>query len=471
MNNIDKDDTMNLLTSRKLKDLGFDRPLPKTSHLLRRTLQISLPAAAEIFLIGLITMVDTMMVGGLGKEAIASVSITHQPVFITLTACIGINAGVIAIIARRRGENDQEGANRVLRQSMVVGAILSLIVTALSFFLARPLLELAGGKADTIENSVIYFQIVSMALFFNYIRLIITSALRACGNTKITLIVNIAANVINIFLNYCLIEGHFGFPALGVAGAAIATVIGHMVGFIISLVAITRKKNFLRIRLKDNWSLDKKTIHNLFNVSSGAFVEQIFVRIGFFISARIVNDLGTYNVAVNTITQSVISLSFNIADGFSIGVASLVGQSLGEKKQEVAFAYGRLSQILGLSISLLMLSSTILLRYPLSHAFSEEVDVIDAAAKLLLFGSIVIIPQSVQWITTGILRGSGDTKYTARTSMISIMIIRPGLSYLLCYPLGLGLYGAWLGMILDQTIRFCFNNYRFISLHWAHIDV
>ena len=118
-----------------------------------------------------------------------------------------------------------------------------------------------------------------------------------------------------------------------------------------------------------------------------------------------------------------------------------------------------------------MLVATIVLRTPLAKAFSDEADVIRAATKLLLFGSIVIIPQSIQWITTGILRGSGDTKYTARTSMISIMIIRPGLSYLFCYPIGLGLYGAWLGMILDQTIRFCFNNYRFVNLRWARIEV
>ena len=462
---------MNILKSKKLTNLGFDRELPPTNNLLKRILRISLPAAAEIFLIGLITMIDTMMVGSLGKEAIASVSITNQPVFITLTFCMGINAGVIAIISRRRGENDPEGANRVLRQALVVGTIISLIISSLSYFLAEPLLLLAGSKADTIDNSILYFRIVSTALFFNYIRLIITSALRACGNTKITLIVNIAANIVNIFLNYCLIGGNLGFPAWGVAGAAIATVIGNFVAFVISIIAITRDTSFLRIRLKDDWRLDRKTLSNLFSVSSGAFVEQIFVRIGFFISARIVNDLGTYYVAVNTITQSVISLSFNIADGFAIGVSSLVGQSLGEKKQEVAFAYGRLSQILGIGISVVMLVATIVLRTPLAKAFSDEADVIRAATKLLLFGSIVIIPQSIQWITTGILRGSGDTKYTARTSMISIMIIRPGLSYLFCYPLGLGLYGAWLGMILDQTIRFCFNNYRFVNLRWARIEV
>ena len=231
---------MNILKSKKLTNLGFDRELPPTNNLLKRILRISLPAAAEIFLIGLITMIDTMMVGSLGKEAIASVSITNQPVFITLTFCMGINAGVIAIISRRRSENDPEGANRVLRQALVVGTIISLIISSLSYFLAEPLLLLAGSKADTIDNSILYFRIVSTALFFNYIRLIITSALRACGNTQITLIVNITANIVNIFLNYCLIGGNLGFPAWGVAGAAIATVIGNFLAFVISIIAITR---------------------------------------------------------------------------------------------------------------------------------------------------------------------------------------------------------------------------------------
>ncbi|MFA5766055.1 MAG: MATE family efflux transporter, partial [Bacilli bacterium] len=173
---------MNILLSQKIKNYKPNWQLPQPSKILNNILKISVPAALEVFLIGLIGMFDTMMVGKLGDAAIASVALTQQPLFITLSAGIGLNAGVIAIIARKRGQQDQEGANNYLRQSLMIGVMIAIVMTILAFFLAKPFLLLAGAKDDTIDNSVLYFRIVSSILILNYIRLIITSALRACGN-------------------------------------------------------------------------------------------------------------------------------------------------------------------------------------------------------------------------------------------------------------------------------------------------
>ena len=463
---------MNILLSKKIRNLKPDGQLPKTTSILNNILKISIPAALEIFLIGLIGMFDTMMVGGLGDAAIAAVALTQQPVFITLSASIGLNAGVIAIIARKRGQKDQEGANNYLRQSLVIGFMIGVVMSVLAIFLARPFLLLAGAKEDTIDNSVLYFRIVSSILVLNYIRLVITSALRACGNTKTTLVTNLTANIVNVFLNYCLIGGNLGFPALGIKGAAIATIIGNTIAFIISIFAIYNRKNqFLSIKLSDNWRLDKESCGQIFRISSNAFVEQLGMRVGFFISAKIVNSLGTEAVAINAIIQSIISLSFNITDGFAIGASSLVGKSLGEKREELAFAYGRMSQILSFFLGSIMFILVITARTWLVSLFSREYTTIQAASEMMLFAAFIIFPQSLQWVTTGILRGAGDTKYTARSSLISVMVIRPALSYTICYLLGFGLIGSWIGMFIDQIIRFLLNNIRFVNLKWIKIQI
>ena len=463
---------MNILLSQKIKNYKPNWQLPQPSKILNNILKISVPAALEVFLIGLIGMFDTMMVGKLGDAAIASVALTQQPLFITLSAGIGLNAGVIAIIARKRGQQDQEGANNYLRQSLMIGVMIAIVMTILAFFLARPFLLLAGAKDDTIDNSVLYFRIVSSILILNYIRLIITSALRACGNTKTTLATNVTANIINVFLNYCLINGNLGFPALGIKGAAIATIIGNLVAFVISIFAIYNRRNqFLSVKLTDNWRLDKESCGQIFRISSSAFVEQLGMRVGFFISAKIVNSLGTEAVAVNAIIQSIISLSFNITDGFAIGASSLVGKSLGEKREELAFAYGRMTQILSFFIGLFMFTFVIIARTWLASLFSKEFTTIQAASDMMLFAAFIIFPQSLQWVTTGILRGAGDTRYTARSSLISVMVIRPVLSYTICYLLGFGLIGSWIGMFIDQIIRFLLNNARFTNLKWIRIKI
>jgi len=202
-----------------------------------------------------------------------------------------------------------------------------------------------------------------------------------------------------------------------------------------------------------------------------AFIEQLFMRFGFYIIAVIVNNLGTMIVAQNAIIAGVISLAFSITDGFSIGCASKVGESLGERKRSLAFAYARISQALSFLLGMIMITLIFVFREPVSYLFSNDINVINGASSVLMFAVFVIFPQSLQWVTTGALRGAGDVKFTARTSMISVAIIRPLFSFMLCYPLGLGLLGSWIGMFIDQTIRFLVNNWRLTHLKWMDIRV
>ena len=467
---------MNILQPKRFINKYGKEELPKTIKIVLKLLKVSLPAALETLLLSVVGVVDTMMVGSCGTQALAAVSLSQQPIFITLAIAMGLVAGITAIVSRRKGEGDRIGANKCVRQSILISIIIGALITLL---LAKPFLLVAQAQEDTIDLAVLYFRIVSSVLVFNYIRLSICAALRACGNTTITLITNIVANVVNIFLNYCLIGGHFGFPELGVAGAAIATAIGNTVSCLIAVfvifVKIKHKKetnlDFIKVSFKDNWRFDREVITNIIKVSIPAFIEQLFMRIGFFIIAMIVNSLGTEVTAMNAIISGIISLSFSITDGFAIGCASLVGSSLGEKKRGLALAYARLSQISSFILGCIMIALIFVFRYDLSRLYSTDDNIINGASSTLYFAVFVIYPQSLQWVTTGALRGAGDVKFTARTSMISVAIIRPILSFLLCHPIGLGLLGSWIGMFLDQSIRFIVNDYRLTHLKWMDIKV
>ena len=467
---------MNLLINNKVLNKTNNEKLPRFLEILKKLLRISIPAALEALLIGVIGLVDTMMVGNHPDEIVsaarlAAVSICQQPVFITMAISFGINAGLTAIVSRRKGEEDEVGARKTVRQAIILSVIVGGIISALSIIFAEPFLRFSGAKDDTIDYAISYFTIVTSILIFNYIRLGLCAALRAEGSTKLTLITNLIANLVNVFLNYCLINGNLGFPELGVKGAAIATIVGNLVAFLVAFGFVIFRNGFVKIKFNDSWKLDKENLGNLVKVSTPAFIEQLFMRIGFFIIALIVNNLGTNYVAMNAIISGIIMLSFNLTDGFCIGVASLVGESLGSKKPALAFAYARLSQYISFIIGIFMIIFILIFREPLSKLFSSNTEVIAGAAVILEFAVFTIFPQSLQWVTTGALRGAGDVKYTARASMISVAIIRPILSFLLCYPFGLLLLGSWIGMFIDQTIRFILNNYRLSTLKWMDIKV
>lgn len=465
-----------ILVNKKIKEQYGNPSLPPTNRILKTMLKVSMPAAIETFLITLIGLLDTVMVSGVGTNALAGVTIAQQPVFMSLVLCMGLNAGVTAIVARRYGEKDQEGAKKTLRQAMIMGLLVSIVVMTLFMLIAEPFLILTGAKQETLPNSTTYLRIVLLSLPFNYLRLIICAAFRASGNTKISLITNVTANLVNLFLNYCLIMGNLGFPRLEVTGAAIATAAGHFVAFLLTIFILRFKKSFIQTKLTDGWKFDKEYSKNIINVSGNAAIEQLFMRLGFYILAVIVNNLGTESVAINAIVQSTISLAFSITDGFAIGASALVGKSLGEKNTPLGFAYGRLSQIVSFIIGIIMVTLIITFRHDVVLLFASEEDVssvyvMEQAAYILIFAVFSIFPQSLQWVTTNCLRGAGDVKFTARTAVISVVIIRPLFTFIFAYPIGLGVLGAWIGTFVDQAIRFTVNNGRFVSLKWSEHKV
>lgn len=470
-------DIMKLLTSKRLLALPIDHSIPKWQLLLKNILKVSLPAAMELLFITLIGMADTIMVGNYSNEnltseaSLASVALSQQPIFITIAIASALGVGLTSIISRRKGENRSDDARLYLRQSIIVSFLLGLGMTVFAFVLARPILLFAGAKEDTIDTAITYFRIVSSILSFNYVRYTISAAQRAIGKTTITLVMNIVANLVNIFFNYVLINGNLSFPELGIAGAAIATIIGNMVAFGIAFISIFHKKSFIYIRFHDNWKLDMETVQYMFKISTPAIVEQIFMRIGFFIISKIVNELGTEQTAINAIISSVVSMSFSVTDGFSIGASSLVGRSLGEEKPAKAYAYGRMSQVLSVALAFSLMIIVIATRNVLPSFFSTNEAIYGEASRLLMIASLVMLPQSIQWVTTGILRGAGDIKYTARNSMISVTIVRPIFAYIFCYPLGLGILGSWIGMFIDQSLRAVLNNHRFTRLKWMKIEI
>lgn len=445
--------------------------LPSTEEVYKKTLKIAWPSAMEAILISLIGAVDMMMVGGLGTNAIAAVGITTQPKFLIMAFVLALNTGTTVIVSRRKGENNQEGARKSLRNALVLSVVISLISTVIGLLFSREILMFSGANSDYINEAMIYFNIVLVGNFFYLISLTITAAQRGVGNTKISLVTNLSANIVNIIFNYLLINGIWIFPRWGVAGAAVATAMGNVVSLILAIYNLSEKENFLHINFKQDWSLDQKTLVSIWKISSSSLIEQVFIRIGFMMYAKAVAGLGTLQFATHYIVMQVMSITFSAGDGLSIATSSLVGQSLGAKRPDLAYIHGKVSQRIGMVISFTLAILIILNRSLIMSLFSIDHEIIDLGAQILIILSFIIQFQIAQVITVGSLRGAGDVKFVAMLSLLSVTIIRPILTYFLAYSLGFGLYGAWFSVVCDQMIRFYVGRYRFKQAEWVKIEV
>ena len=285
------------------------------------------------------------------------------------------------------------------------------------------------------------------------------------------MVTNIAANLVNLVMNAMLINGLFFFPRLEVAGAAIATAMGNIVSFFIAVYSVSHKDGFLQLKLNQNWLPDRRAIRDLFNISWSALVEQIFLRIGFLMYAKAVAGLGTVAFAAHQIVMNIMSISFSVGDGLSIANTSLVGQSLGAERSDMAIIYGKVAQRIGLVLAVIVSASITLFRAQLMGLFSSEAAVIAAGEIPLIFLSVTVLFQIVQVIIIGSLRGAGDVKFVALLMLISVTIVRPVLTWILCYPLNLGLPGAWMSVLLDQFTRYLVSYLRFRKAAWTRIKV
>jgi len=334
--------------------------------------------------------------------------------------------------------------------------------------------EANAYEARVLKDSTTYFKIMALSLPIQGLTMCINAAQRGVGNTKIIMVVNIISNVVNVILNYLLIDGNFGFPRLEVAGAAIASVIGIAVGFLLSLYSISGKKHkdaFLHLRLKDDWHIRKEPLRAVSKVGVGAMLEQIAFRTGFFIYTRMVFDLGAEAFASHQICSQFMTISFTVGDGIGVAGTTLVGQMLGKKRKELAVIYGKASQRIALVAALTLSSLIIPFREPLVWLFvnADEPHIAELAAQVMLILACFLPFQTSSVVVSGCLRGAGDIKFVGAISTICVMIIRPLLTALAVYILGLGLIGAWCASLIDMIIRVTCVYTRFHKEKWTSI--
>lgn len=445
----------------------------KDKPFYKRALFMAWPSVLESFFISLAGMIDTIMVSALGPYAISAVGLTVQPKYIALISFFAINTAISALVARRKGENDRKKANEVFVTAFILTMILNIIISIAFYIWAEPLISLAGSNSDTHVPAVQYFRIIIGGQIFNITAMVINAAQRGCGNTKIAFITNLISSIVNIIFNYLLIEGNLGFPALGVQGAAIATVLGTVVASILSFLSITKKDSLINI----SYILSKKVkarfeqLKSIFKLSFTIFIENLATRIGFIATAITAASLGTNNFAVHNAAMQFLSLSFSFGDGMQIAAVALTGRSLGENNREKAFKYAHICQRIGFAISLILSLIYWIFGEQFMGMFFDDPDIIATGQILMDFITLTLILQVSQVIYSSALRSGGDVKYTLFASIISVTFIRTIVTLVTVHIFKMGIIGIWIGIVSDQVVRYILMKARFKKGIWTRIKI
>ena len=465
-------------------ELKVTNKLPKgvtSKELYKDIILIAWPSFVELLLTQLTSMVDMMMVGGIGGEAnpqlgvdaLTAVGLTTQPKFLLMTAFVAMNTGVTALIARYKGQGDKEKANLVLRQGMMLTFLSTLILSVLGVIFAEPMIIFMGGKGDfIIHQATVYLQIQLAGFATVALTSTITAALRAVGDSRTCMVYNLIANVVNVIFNWLLIGGNLGFPELGVAGASIATVIGQLVAFVIALCVILHGNSFLKLEPKKGFKPNKSTLSNITAIGLPAAAEQLLMRAGMVIFAKTVASLSTTSFATHQVCMNIQALSFMTGQAFAVSATSLVGQSLGRRRPDISILYTRLCITLAIVFSLFFVifftvfdEFVIGLYVPDRIAGKTTFDAALTMLYILIASTPINVMHQVYW---GTLQGAGDSRFLTFQTFFSL-ICRTVLFYVLCLPLGFGIVGTLVAIIVDDTIRVTMSHIRFRRGEWKYI--
>ncbi|HOK48808.1 MAG TPA: MATE family efflux transporter [Sedimentibacter sp.] len=458
----------------EIKDIKKNQLPPNiTSKMLYSDIvKIAWPSVVELTLTQLASMVDLMMVGSLGAWAITSVGLTVQPKFLLMVIFLALNVGTTAMVARYRGAGNQEKANLILRQALMLSLIFSVITSILGYLFAEKLILFMGAAEEkTLQGGTIYLKIQMIGLTFMALTSTITAGLRGVGNSRTAMIYNLTANLVNVFLNYLLIEGHFGFPRWEVAGASLATIIGQFVAFVFALVYIMKGDQYLHLHLKDGFKPEPHSLKQIITIGAPAMMEQLLMRTGVIIYSKTIAGLGTVAYAVHQICMNMQALSFMNGQGFAVSATSLTGQSLGKNRPDLAHAYVHRTRRLGMFVSIILGTIFIFWGGNIVSLYNDSPDLVSQGARIMMFVGFTQPLQSSQFILSGSLRGAGDTRSIAVITFVTVLLIRPLLAIYLINVWHMGLEGAWFAFIVDQIIRSALVLIRYNSGKWKNIKV
>lgn len=407
-----------------------------------------------------------LMIGMVSVSALAAVGMSMQFMMIINVLMTLYVVGGNALISRFIGEGRKRRASALLYSLAIFAVVLSVFVTIGGYTGSEGIYRLMGAQEDVVEQGGLYFKIISLGIVVIFIDTLLYNALSAAGDTKNSLYIKLVSTAINAFLNYVLIFGHYGFEAMGIEGAAYATVISYCFNVVAYYILIKKPHSKLNIipiiRVKD--------LIRVWHVGWSAALDRGISSMSFLVFVAIIAAYGTEELAGYQVALRIEGIAFMPGFGFAIAAMALVGQSLGAKNVDRAYNMGVISG----RIAYIFMGSVgvFLILFPefLVGFFTKDKATIAVASYYLILVGVAQIPLAIMFVYSGALRGAGATKTTLKVNVFSLWVFRVIPSYI-AYKMGYGIVAIFVIMNIETLIKGLVYVYIYKKRNWLYTKV
>ena len=431
----------------------------------RAIVLLAVPMVLEMAMESLFGIVDIFFVAHLGADATATVGITEGMLVLVMAVAFGLSMGATAVVARRVGEHDKDGAAETAVQSILIGLGFALLIFSIALPFAPSLLGWMGASPEILSVGSLYTRIMLSSSGIIVLLFLINAVFRGAGDAAIAMRVLWLANLINLCLDPCLIRGLGPFPRLGVTGAAVSTSIGRSVGVLFQLYMLSKGSAHLNI-LKKHIRLKLKVMWNILEVAGIGVLQLLVATASWVVMVRMIQSFGSQATAGYTVAIRIVIFSTLPSWGLGSAAATLVGQNLGARQPERAEQSVWRASFFN-AVFLGIVSLIFLIFAPqLVGLFSMDPLVIRYGASCLRIISLCYVLWAYGEIIVQAFNGAGDTWTPTLINFFVYWVVQLPVAFILAMKFHLGPNGAYYGILAAETLLALISIYVFRKGKW-----
>lgn len=415
---------------------------------LRRAIfLLAVPMVLEMIMESIFAVVDIFWVSKLGADAVATVTLTESMIILIYALAMGLSIGVGAVVARRTGERDEDGAARGAVQGILLGLISAVVVGAIGALFAPQLLRLMGASPAVVEIGANFTRVMLGGSVTVMMLFLINAAFRGAGDATIPMRTLWLANGINIALGPFLVFGWGPFPQLGVTGAAVATTIGRGVGVLYQLRALAAARGRLRVR-REHVRIDRDALRTILRISGSGIVQVLIATTSWLGLVRVVAAFGSTALAGYGIAMRIVLFALLPSWGLANAAATLVGQNLGagrpDRSEQAVWraAFYNLIFLGGVGVIFVALG------HPIVRAFSSDPEVVAYGSTGLRIISTGFLFYAYGMVLAQAFNGAGDTRTPTLINLFCFWLWEIPLAWVLAEYVGMGPTGVYLAILI-----------------------
>lgn len=444
-------------------------------ELYKKVFTIGIPVSIENMIYSLMNFIDVFMVGkenvvlGLGTAAVAGLGFANQVFMIFIVSLFGLNSGGGILAAQYYGKKDYKNLKKCLGITITVGLLFSFLFFLMGLFIPEKIIGIFTSDPKVLKLGANYFRIIALIYPLIGLGYSFNMQLRAIGKNQYSLYSTIIGLCINLVGNYLFINGNLGFPAMGVVGAAIATVIARIVSVFYLIYIIYKNKLPMAGNFQELFKLSWSFIAKALKISLPVFGHEIMWVTGVSMYVIIYGRIGTEATAAIQVVKSISNLVFTLVFGLSSGTAAIIGQEIGAGNEENAYKYAvellKISLVIGTAVALFVYAIC-----PVVLILMKVDSAIYPLARQIVFseGILIIIKTTGTLFIVGVLRAGGDTLWTMFADLIPLWTFAIPLTYIAGLKFGLPVALVYLCSGSDELLKMPFCIQRLKSRKWIN---